>query len=110
MGVDCGDEVEQAGNDDEFSAIVGDGDEDGRLSPTEEASEAIKEAGAEVACESEHVEGLTGVRAVDFSLQSDADGEHADDRDREEESTDPFAEQEVARSGEEPACNEGKRG
>lgn len=106
MGVDGGDDVEQAGDHDEFGAIVGDGDLDGGVAEVQHAGEDVERACAEVAGEAEHVQRVAGIGGVDLALKRDADGEHGDDGDEEQRGTDGLLEQQVAEAGDEPSGEE----
>src|SRR5207248_11122455 len=112
VGVDGGDDVEQAGHHHELRAVVGGGYLHGGLTEVEDAGEDVEQAVAEVPGEVEDVEQVAGVGGVDLALQGEADTEHGDDRNCKEGAADPFAQHEVACAGDKQACdqNEHRKG
>jgi hypothetical protein len=110
VGIDGRDDVEEAAYDDEFGAVVGGGHLNGGGAQIEDAGENVEDAVAEVAGEVEDVEDLAGVGGVDFALEREANDEHGEDGERDETAAYPFAEHEVACSGDEPSGDEDHRG
>ncbi len=108
--VDGGDEVEEAVDGEELGAVVGECVDDGGCAPAEDVGEGIECAGAELAGEAEDVEDVAGVGRVDFAVETEADEVHAEDGDEEEEAADVLAEEDVTRTGNEPAEEEGEGG
>ena len=107
MSVDGGDDVQQACNNDKFSAIVGDGGLHRSSPPAGGAAEEVEEATAQITGDTEHVENV--LRAgVELALHGEAERKHGDDGDGEQSAADPFAEEKVACAGDEPPGDEGK--
>ncbi len=79
MGVDGGDEVEQAADYEELGAVVAKSDGDRACSQAEDAGDEVERAEAELADEAEDVEYVAGVGCVDFALQAEADEVHPKD-------------------------------
>jgi len=102
-----GDDVEEPGNDDEAGAPVGYRELDRVCSEAHCSADKIEQTAAEIAEKAEDLKDVVCV-GVELSLHGKADGEHADDRDGEQRSATPFAEQEMSRSGDEPTCYERK--
>ena len=109
MGVDGGDDIEQAGYDDEFGSVVGGCYLNSGLAEVEDAGEDVKDAVAKIADEVEDVEDLAGVWGVDLSFEGEPDREHGEDGDGDKGAADPFAKHEVACAGNEPASDEDHR-
>src|SRR5215469_1981651 len=103
MGVDGGDDVEEASDDHELGAVVGSSEFDRGLSPARDAREDVKETVAEIADELQHVEQFAGIGPVDLALERDADREHRDDRDEQQRAANPLLLKKMACAGDEPA-------
>jgi hypothetical protein len=102
MGVYGSDDIEQAGDDDETGSVVGSGDLNGVSAEAELATDQVKESAAEVAGEAEHVKNVLGA-GEELALHGEAEDEHAADGDQEQAAAEPFALNEVTRTGNEPA-------
>jgi len=79
VGVDCGDDVEQAADYEELGAVVAEGDGDRACSQAEDAGDEVEHAETELADEAEDVEYVAGVGRVDLALQAEADEVHPKD-------------------------------
>ena len=107
MRVNGGDDVEQAGDDDEFGAVIGDRGLHGCSAKADGAADEVEQAAAEIAGHAEQIEYV--LRAgVELTLHGQAEHEHGDDGDGEQCASNPLAEQEMAGAGDEPSGDEGK--
>src|SRR5580658_7047103 len=100
-----GDHVEQAGHHDEARAPVRGGHLHGIRAQAQSSADEVEQSVAEVACQAEEFQYLVGI-GVDLALHSDAQGEHAQDRYGKQRAASPFAQQEMAGSGNQPAGNQ----
>lgn len=108
MRVDRGNDVEEAGDDDEAGAPVGYGELDGVGPETHGAAYDVEQSAAEVAEEAEHLQDVVGV-GVKTALHGEAEREHADDGDSQQRAAAPFAEKKVSGTGDEPAGDQRKK-
>jgi len=105
--IDGGDEVEQSGNDDELGAVVGGHQLYSGLSEGKDARHEIREAGADVREEPEHVEGVAGIGQVDLGLHGNAESKHQTNGGEQQDGTDPVPGEQVSGSGNQPAKQKG---
>ena len=96
--VNSGDEVEQPRDHDKLRTIIRSDELDGAL-----AERKVEQSGADVAREAEHVQRVAGVGHVDLSLHGEPQRKHRSDGDKQQESADPMARQQMSSSGNEPA-------
>lgn len=105
VSVDGGDDVEQAGDNDEAGAVIGGGDLHLIRTEAEHSAGDKEKAVTEVAGKAEGIEDV--MRAgVELALHGDAEGKHANDGDGNQRSPPPFAQEEVTGAGDQPSCNE----
>ncbi len=107
MRVNSGDDVEQAGDDDEFSAVVGYRGLDRLRTEAQHTADEEKQAVAQVAGHAQHIENVL-CAGVELALHGEAEHEHGDDGDSEQGAADPFTEQKMPSAGDEPSDDEGK--
>ena len=106
MGVNGSDDIEQAGDHDKSGAVVGGCDLDGVRAEAELAADEVKKTASEVAGKAEHFEDVLGA-GVELALHGEAEEEHASDSGEKQAAANPLALNEVSRSGNEPAGQEG---
>jgi len=92
MRIDSGDDIQQASDDDEDFAVVGDGGLLWLAAPARSAADEVEHAAAQVAGHAEQAENV--LRAgVDLALHGKAHDEHGDDGDSDQRAANPLADE-----------------
>jgi len=99
-----GDDVEEAGDDDEARALVGDSELDRVAAQAHGAAYDVEQSAAEIAKKAEHFENVVRV-GVEAALHGQSEGKHADDGDRQKCPAPPFAKEKMPGAWNEPACD-----
>src|SRR5262249_6856766 len=106
--VNCADNVEQAGSDDVFRPVISRGELDSTLAPVHRSGYDVQSTCSQIADETEHVQQITGVEFIDFSVHEHTEYEENHNGAHEKEAANPAPLDEVSGTGYEPSECRGK--
>ena len=105
MRINRGNHVQQTGHHDEARAVVANRNRDLIGAQTEEAGRQIEQAIAQIASQAQQVQHILGAH-VELALHCQAQSEHAQDRQSQQGSASPLAQQKMPGARNQPARNE----